>query len=200
MKVLRDFDNKLCDRCEYTVEINHINNKTPTTTEVRKKVAEMTKSKVVGLIATPATASSETVTRLIKQFAKNIRVLRVGCAGLEDAVEGGSWRSSQIKPLLEHYLADIKSSNADHVVLGCTHYPFLKRQIRGYLGRDISLIDGNLAIAKQVRRILNISNLRTRTNYAGTTKYLTTGNPVKFCLVAALLMKRPTSATKVRLN
>ena len=45
MKVLKDFDNKLCDRCEYTIEINHINNKTPSTTEVRKKVAEMTKSK-----------------------------------------------------------------------------------------------------------------------------------------------------------
>ena len=42
MKVLKDFDNKLCDRGEYTVEINHLNNKTPTTGEVRKKIAEMT--------------------------------------------------------------------------------------------------------------------------------------------------------------
>jgi glutamate racemase len=164
-----------------------------------KPAAKATKSGVIGLIATPATASSKTVTRLIKQFAKNIKVLRVGCAGLEDAVEGGGWRSSQIKPLLEHYLADIKSSGADQVVLGCTHYPFLKRQIRGYLGKNISLVDGNLAIAKQTRRILNGSGLRVHTSTAGSTKYLTTGNPSEFQRVATLLMKKSISASRIRL-
>lgn len=42
MKVLRDFDNKLCDRNEYTIEINHLNNKTPDRNEVKRKVAELT--------------------------------------------------------------------------------------------------------------------------------------------------------------
>jgi len=42
MKVLKDFDNKLCDRNEYTIEINHINNKTPNNNEVKKKIAELT--------------------------------------------------------------------------------------------------------------------------------------------------------------
>jgi len=42
MKILRDFDNKLCNRNEYTIEINHMNNKTPTEGEVKKKIAEMT--------------------------------------------------------------------------------------------------------------------------------------------------------------
>ena|SRR3989344_3698937 len=42
MKVLKDFDNKLCDRNEYIVEINHISNKTPNNNEVKKRIAELT--------------------------------------------------------------------------------------------------------------------------------------------------------------
>lgn len=42
MKVLKDFDNKLCNRNEYTIEINHLNNKTPSQAEVKKKIAELT--------------------------------------------------------------------------------------------------------------------------------------------------------------
>jgi ribosomal protein S24E len=45
MKILKDFDNKLCDRNEYTIEINHLKNKTPSIQEIRKKIADMTKSK-----------------------------------------------------------------------------------------------------------------------------------------------------------
>ena len=45
MKVLKDFDNKLCSREEYTIEVNHLNNRTPNITEIRKKIAEITSSK-----------------------------------------------------------------------------------------------------------------------------------------------------------
>ncbi|MEK7525617.1 MAG: glutamate racemase [Patescibacteria group bacterium] len=165
-----------------------------------KPAAKVTKSGIIGLIATPATAKSKTVTELIKRFAGNIKVLRVGCAGLEDAVEKGGWQSRQIKPLLERYLASIKNSGADQIVLGCTHYPFLKSQIRGYLGKNVSLVDGNLAIAKQARRILNTGGIRLRANAVGTVKYLTTGNPAKFQRVATMLMKKPIRASQIKLS
>tara|TARA_Y100000034_G_C6680471_1_gene299104 strand:+ start:147 stop:443 length:297 start_codon:yes stop_codon:yes gene_type:complete len=45
MKVLKDFNNKLCDRIEYTIEVNHLNAKTPTKEEIKKKISEITKSK-----------------------------------------------------------------------------------------------------------------------------------------------------------
>lgn len=165
-----------------------------------KPAAKTTKSGVIGLIATPATASSGAVTSLIRRFAKNIKVMRVGCPGLEDAVEKGGWQSSQIKPLLERYLNAIRLSGADRVVLGCTHYPFLKRQICGYLGKSISLVDGNLAIAKQTKRILVKRGLVARPMSVGSIKYLTTGNPIEFRRVASLLMKTPVRASRIKLN
>ena len=165
-----------------------------------KPAAKTTRSGIIGLIATPATAGSKAVTSLIRRFAKNIKVMRIGCPGLEDAVEKGGWQSSQINLLLERYLKGVKLSGADRVVLGCTHYPFLKRQIRGYLGKNISLVDGNLAIAKQTKRVLIGQGLITHTPTVGYTKYLTTGNPIEFRRVATLLMKTRVRASKIKLN
>lgn len=165
-----------------------------------KPAAKTTQSGIIGLIATPATASSTAVTSLIRRFAKNVKVMRIGCPGLEDAIEKGSWQSSQINLLLERYLNAVRLSGADRVVLGCTHYPFLKRRIRGYLGKNVSLVDGNQAIAKQTKRVLVEQGLTARPSAAGSTKYFTTGNPIEFRRVASLLMKTPVRALRIKLN
>lgn len=165
-----------------------------------KPAAERTQKGVIGLIATPATARSETVSRLIKNFAGGMTVFRIGCAGLEDAVEKGGWKPSEIKPLLERYLAEIKSSGADQLVLGCTHYPFLKKPIQKYLGKGVSLIDGNAAIAKQAQRVLANHNLALHSKQTGTTKYLTTGDPAPFQRVATSLMKKRIHASQLLLD
>lgn len=165
-----------------------------------KPAAKTTKSGVIGLIATPATASSKAVTSLIRRFARNVKVMRIGCRGLEDAVERGGWQFSQIKPLLERYLHAVRLSGADRVVLGCTHYPFLKRQIRRYLGRNVSLMDGNLAIARQTKRILVERGLMSQQMSVGSIKYLTTGDPIEFRRVATLLTKTPVRASQIKLN
>jgi glutamate racemase len=119
-----------------------------------KRAAELSRVDKIALIATPATASSRYVTDLINNHAPNMAVHRIGCAGLEDSVEEGDFDSNITKELLNKYVKPLKQEGIDQLVLGCTHYPFLKEKIAGILGPKVNLVDSGKAVANQVKRIL----------------------------------------------
>src|SRR3989344_5220085 len=91
-----------------------------------KLAAENSKSKAVGVISTPATSKSVALKKLINDHCRGIDVLNIACKNLEDTVEHGELDSPQVKKLLLKYLSRIKGSRVDQLVLGCTHYPFLR--------------------------------------------------------------------------
>ena len=128
-----------------------------------KTAAEQTKTGKIALIATPATAQSPYVTELIKKYANNIKVLRIGCAGLEDSVETGQLHGPKTSKLLNTYILPLKREGIDRLVLGCTHYPFLKEEIAVILGPTITIIDSGKAVAERVQFLLDKNNLRNST-------------------------------------
>ena len=125
-----------------------------------KPAVEQTKVGKIALISTPATAQSQYVTDLINKYANNAVVLRIGCAGLEDVVETGQLHGSKTSELLNKYVTPLKREGIDHLVLGCTHYPFLKEEIASILGPTVTLIDSGLAVANRVEHLLDENNLR----------------------------------------
>lgn len=162
-----------------------------------KPAAEKTKTKIIGVIATPSTSKSSVVSDLIKNNCKGIQVFNIGCKGLEDTVENGRLEESPaVKKLLTNYLKDIKESNADYLVLGCTHYPFLKKVISKMVGRPINLIDSGEAIARRTQSLIKRFSLANKQKSKGKTLYFTTGKALKFSSVATQLMKREVRAQK----
>jgi len=160
-----------------------------------KTAAKRTKTGTVAIISTPSTSQSEILKTLIKNYCRNIKVLNIGCKNLENLVEEGEFNSTAVDDLLFKYLEKVKNSKADCLVLGCTHYPFLKYNIRKFIGRPIELIDGGKAIARQTNNLLMNNFLENNQKHKGKTTYFTTGSPAKFSKVASKLLK-----TKVQTN
>ena len=120
-------------------------------TEPAIKVACDNNYKNILVMATPATIKSNSVSRLVKNNKKNFQnIYLVPCDGLARAIEDND--KENIKKILESVLHKYKNNNIDCIVLGCTHYTFIKEEIKEIINADF--VDGSLGVAKQVRRKL----------------------------------------------
>ncbi len=161
-----------------------------------KPASEKTKTGVIGIISTEATSKSKTLADLITAHARDKQVINIGCPNLEDTVEAGGLDSTDTNALLEKYLEPIKQSSADCLVLGCTHYPFLKPAIVQVMEREIEIIDSGEAIAKRVKTLL--ANNETSAS-EGAVKYFTTSEPDQFNNIASKLLKEKIKAKTVQI-
>lgn len=152
-----------------------------------KPASEQTKVGKIALVATPATAKSQYVTELIDKYAKNIEVLRIGCAGLEDVVETGQLHGPKTVELLDKYILPLKQEGIDYLVLGCTHYPFLKKEISTILGPAVTLVDSGHAVAMRVEHLLNEHNLKSSADKS-TNQFFTNKDAGDFSRVASELL------------
>lgn len=155
-----------------------------------------TKTNTVAVIATPATSESTTLKDLIDKYSNGVEVINIGCPGLEDTVEKGDFDSMATDQLILKYLSAVKRSKADHIVLGCTHYPFLKNKIRKILGPRITILDSGKAIARRTREVLTAKDILSNTKKTGKTSYFTNGDTAIFSKVATKLMKHRVTAQK----
>ena len=164
-----------------------------------KKAGENTKSGAIAIISTPATSKSPTLKKLIKDNCNGIQVFNIGCKDLENAVEEGEIDAERVHILLQKYLGKIKNSKVDHLVLGCTHYPFLKKTIKKYVNSKVKLVDGGLAIAKRVRSLLKTYFFKNSKKTKGEIIYFTTGDSARFSKVASKLLKQKIQAKRVQI-
>jgi glutamate racemase len=164
-----------------------------------KPASEKTKSGAIAVISTPSTSKSELLKNLIKENCQNVEVLNIGCKNLENAVEEGDLSGPKVKSLLKKYLSEIKDSNADYLVLGCTHYPFLKKSIQKIIGSHITLLDSGEAIAKHAKALLSDNHMKNDRRKSGNIVYFTTGGSEKFSKVATKLLKSRARANSVEI-
>ena len=82
----------------------------------------------------------------------------------------------EIKHLLNKYLKPMLNFNIDHLVLGCTHYPYLIPQIREIIGNKVVIIDSGAAVAKQTKAILEKNNLSANNPFESSHHFYTNGN------------------------
>lgn len=102
------------------------------------------------VMATAATLKLEKFHDLALHWGSNSEIYTLSCPGLADLVETGDLDSQEIHQFLEEKLAPYKGK-VDAVVLGCTHYPFVKRQIASVLG-DVAFFDGGEGTARHTKR------------------------------------------------
>ena len=121
-----------------------------------KPAVLQTKSKTVAVLATPATFRGQLIKDVIQRFAlpANVTVIPVTCLDLVPFVESGAQMSQACLTTLKEILQPVVDQGADYLVLGCTHYPFLKPAIQSIFGQKLTLIDSGLAVARQTARIL----------------------------------------------
>jgi glutamate racemase len=124
-----------------------------------KPAAVLSKTGAIGILATKGTLSSKLFERTTKEYTKNITTIEQDGEGLVPLIEEGKLNSPEINHLLSTYLKPMLKFNIDHLVLGCTHYPYLIPQIKKIIGENVTIIDSGEAVAKQTKAILEKNNL-----------------------------------------
>lgn len=132
-----------------------------------KPAAAATRTGVVGVLATVGTLKSTQFAGLLESYGRDVTVVTEGCPGLVEQIERGELASDATRALLEQYLAPLLAANADTIVLGCTHYPFVRPLIAEIVGPNITLIDTGEAVARQLRRRLEEHGLLNDSNETG---------------------------------
>ena len=116
----------------------------------------------VGVIATEATVRSGAYRRAIRELAPEVEVIERACPLFVALAEEGWAETDVARTVAQEYLTDFRSGRVDALVLGCTHYPILRRVIRETLGDEVRLIDSGEATAGSVEALLTRENLRRR--------------------------------------
>jgi glutamate racemase len=141
-----------------------------------KPAAEVTRSKVVGVLATTATFQGELYASVVERFTEGVRVLPSTVPGLVEQIEAGDLEGEKTRSILENAIAPLLDQGADTLVLACTHYPFVIPLIRTITGPSIQVIDPSPAIARQVARLLDQHNLTAVSGQQGANTYYTSGD------------------------
>jgi glutamate racemase len=149
-----------------------------------KPAAQESRSRVVGVLATPGTFAGELFASVVARFAQDVTVLPQTCPGLVEQIERGEIDSPRTESLLRDALEPLLARGIDTLVLGCTHYPLAAALIERICGPQVRLIDPAPAVARQVERELGRLGLTEPREGAGTVLSFATG-PVE-TLVRAL--------------
>jgi glutamate racemase len=153
-----------------------------------KPAAAATRSGVVGVLATTGTLQSAKFAALLDRFASDVQVITQPCPGLVELIETGDLHSPVLRQLLMGYVQPLLAAGCDTLILGCTHYPFLKPLLLTMVPSEMVLIDTGAAVARQLQRLLGEQNALA-TGEARPVRFWTSGSPENFRNVLPMLGK-----------
>lgn len=162
-----------------------------------RTAAYSTKNKIVGVIGTEGTVRSKAYNTEIGKLDEDIKIIDRACNLFVPIVEEG-WSNSEIATLTaKKYLQDLIDQGIDSLVLGCTHYPLLKRTIGEVVGEEIKLVNPAKETAKDLKKILEDENLvRLVENNKPYYEYYVSDIPERFANIAAEFLKREIQGVK----
>ena len=123
-----------------------------------------TANKKIGVIGTPGTIKSGSYERLIKASDETIKTYPQACPLFVPLVENGHFDTQVTRLVIDEYLSEIKSAGVDTLILGCTHYPLLKKAIGEYMGEKVKLIDPGKEAALYLKKHFDETDLHSALN------------------------------------
>ena len=156
-----------------------------------KPAVAVTRNGVIGVLATEGTLNSDKFFRLQAEFGRGVRIITQACPGLVEQVEKGDLDGIRTRQLTADYLDRLISRGADTVVLGCTHYPFLRPLLESLAGPQVRILDAGAAVSKEVRRQLEKRGLAAEVTQRGGLEVLTTGDVDAVRTVVSSLWGKP---------
>jgi glutamate racemase len=147
-----------------------------------------TRGKRVGVIGTVATVNSGAYTHALRQLDPGITAVPRACPLFVPLAEEG-WIDHQVTDLVaREYLFPLRLEKIDTLILGCTHYPVLRRAIAAAVDPQVTLIDSGEAAAVEVERTLDEQDLRNRSTERPNLQFFVSDLPAKFTEVGELFL------------
>lgn len=138
-----------------------------------KPASLMSKNKVVGVLATSGTLLSVKFSALLEHHGNDIHLITQPCFGLVELVEQGDTESPELIALLKRYIDPLLKEEIDTLVLGCTHYSFLKTAIKRLVPAYIKIVDTGDAVSNYLKHVLIEKNILNQNAKPGTTDFWT---------------------------
>lgn len=145
-----------------------------------RKVMAVTRNNRIGVIATRATVNSRAYSRRIKNAAPHAFVIEKACPLFVPLVEEGWFSSTVTEQIAQEYLVPLQKTGIDSLILGCTHYPLLKRVLRKVLGGKIALIDSADETARDLTVLLKKEGLLKQSRKRPCYEFLVSDEPGHF--------------------
>ncbi len=119
-----------------------------------KPAATMTQTGTIGVLATQASLAGEKFHRLVSTHGEGLRIITRPCPQFVNLVEEGEIDSLRAQEIVKQETLPLIDAGADVLVLGCTHYPFLRPLIQKVAGPDIKILDTGAAVARHTKSLL----------------------------------------------
>ena len=154
-----------------------------------KPAVAATRSRVIGAIVPAAVSESDRLASLLDRFGGDVKVVVQPVPGLVEHVEQADLDSRELRQMVEGYLRPMLDAGADAIVLGSTHYVFLKPLVAEIAGPNVTLIETGAAVARQLARVLDERGLRADGQF-GVERFWTSGDPTEARRVISALLGR----------
>ena len=161
-----------------------------------KPAARRTKNGRIGVLATAGTLASSRFARLVDEHARGVLVVPRACPGLVERIEEGQLAGPELEGFLADLTEPLRAAGVDTVVLGCTHYPFVREALARVLGHEVELLDSGPAVARRTASLLGAGR-PAGANGSGGLRVLTTGDPVEVAAVVERLWGEPLAVDHV---
>lgn len=133
-----------------------------------KPAALLSKSGIIAVLATEQTLASRSYRRLTARYGQGVRIESCACPEFVTLVEGLRCKSREAYVAAENYVRPLLQSGCDKIVLGCTHFSFLRTALERAVGADADLLDTATPVAMQLKkRLQELDLLRTNCQHGG---------------------------------
>ena len=155
----------------------------------------------IGVIGTHATIASASYPRALTQCKQQISTFSAPCPLFVPLAEEGWSEHAVATAVAEEYLSPLRREQIDTLILGCTHYPILRKVIQQVIGADVTLIDSGEAAAVEVERQLDTQQLLNTSTQQANYSFFVSDVPQKFKQLGEIFLKQSDlRVTKVHLS
>jgi glutamate racemase len=151
---------------------------------------QATRNRRIGLLATEATVESGRYADVVHALDAGAHVVSVACPKLVPLIEAGEV-GEELDAAVREYAAPLKADGVDTVILGCTHYPMIRRVFERAFGRGTTLVFSAEETAREVAETLARKGVENDQAREGSTRFLTTGSPEEFRVLGERFLQLP---------
>jgi glutamate racemase len=119
-----------------------------------KPAVELNHSGKIVIMATPMTLAERKFNNLMEKYKTTSEIIPLPCPGLVEFIERGVLEGEEIRSFIREKFSSVVHSKIAAVVLGCTHYPFIKNELYKVLGNEVTIIDGSRGTSTHLKRML----------------------------------------------
>ena len=155
-----------------------------------RAAAKATWNQRIGIIGTQSTIKSDAYAKALGAIAPEAKTYSKACPLFVPLVENGHWETPVARLVAEEYLAELREQDVDTLILGCTHYPHLKKTIAEVMGPAVRLIEPGVELAKFLEQALAEQGLHSQTAGPAQYQYFVSDTPEGFEALGSLFLNR----------